>query len=145
MEMMRQEREKKKGSGFSKNRIVQIGGDLAAVGRGHDGEAGGARTEILPPPLLVGGRTDKGGECAPNPLALDGPDPNQRVRHRGSAGVEAIRRRGRRRRRAVVREAEALVEAAAEGAGVGGGGAHAGAANGGRPEFDASEGAAGGA
>lgn len=97
--------------------------DLWTVGLGHAGEAARARMEVGPPPLLVGGRADEGGEGTLHPLTLHGPDPDQGVRHRRAAGVEAVRWRGN----SGVVDVEALVESAAEGAGVGGGRAHAGA------------------
>lgn len=75
---------------------------------------------------MMRGRADQRGEGPFDQVALNCPDPDKRVRHRRSTGVEPIGRRRCRLRGLLI--AEALVEAAAEGSRMSGRRAHAGLA-----------------
>lgn len=65
--------------------------------------------KVPSPSLLVRGRSNQRGESSLHEISLDAANSHERVRHRGSARVEAVRRVRRRRRRVAL-----LVEAAAE-------------------------------
>lgn len=75
--------------------------------------------KVPSPSLLVRGRSNQRGESSLHEISLDAANSHERVRHRGSARVEAVRRV---RRRSVA----LLVEAATEGARVRRRRAHAG-------------------
>lgn len=70
--------------------------------------------KVPSPSLLVRGRSNQRGESSLHEIPFDAANSHERVRHGGSARVEAVRRV--RRRRGGARVSEALVEAAAEGA-----------------------------
>lgn len=63
------------------------------VGLRHLGKPTGPWLEVCSPSLMMRGRADQGGEGPFDQLALNGPDPDKRVRHRRSTGVEPIGRR----------------------------------------------------
>ena len=86
---------------------------------GHNGEPARPRVKVSSPSLLVRGRSNQRGESSLHEISFDAANSHERVRHRGSARVEAVRRV---RRRSVA----LLVEAATEGARVRRRRAHAG-------------------
>ncbi|CAI0542610.1 unnamed protein product [Linum tenue] len=75
---------------------------------GHGSEPARPGLEPRAAPLLVGARPDQRRQRSLHQIPFHAADPHQRVRHRGSARVEAVVRRVRRR-------VLVLVEAAAEG------------------------------
>ncbi|GMN47414.1 hypothetical protein TIFTF001_016591 [Ficus carica] len=88
-------------------------------GFGHDGETARPRLEGAAPPLLVRGGTDQRRQGSLHQIAaFDTADSHDRVRHRRSTRVEAVRRERRCRRRRRARVSQALVKAAPERAGM---------------------------
>lgn len=87
---------------------------------GHNGEPARSRMKVSSPFLLMRRRTNQSGESSFHEISLNAANSHERVRHRGSASVEAVRRVRRRHH-----VAHLLVEAAPEGARMGGRGTHA--------------------